>query len=230
MRDPYVYPGTNILINKYNLKNEKDLSEIEAEYTAIRLKQLFIKPLPGNYDFKHLCDFHKYIFQDIYPWAGEPRTVNIYKPEQVLGGLSIDYSNFKDIEKDAATVLTKMKKINWNDLKLPEKAEALAINMAELWKVHPFREGNTRTVVTFCNQFAKSKGIYLDVDLFINNSLYLRNSLVAAAAIFKDLGNLSKPEFLINIVKDAAEQGAKMYSQELRKSKDKEIKDYDVER
>ena len=76
--------------------------------------------------------------------------------------------------------------------------------LAALWKVHPFREGNTRTTLTFVCQFAESRGIFLNRSLFEQNAVYMRNALVAAAAIFPE-GDFRKPEYLFNIVKDSLE-------------------------
>lgn len=82
--------------------------------------------------------------------------------------------------------------------------------MAELWKVHPFREGNTRTTITFCCDFADSRGFCIDRDLFKKNSIYFRKALVAASAKFSDLGDLSKPEYLIQIIKDGIQRGEEL--------------------
>lgn len=92
--------------------------------------------------------------------------------------------------------------------------------MAELWKVHPFREGNTRTTVTFCCDFAESKGFGLDRGLFKDNSQYMRDALVAATAKFSDIGDYSKPNYLYTIVKDGMERGAKL--REKQKTVDKD--------
>lgn len=210
MRDPYLYPNTDILINKHNIRNQKDLSEMEAEYTSTRLKQIAEKPLQGNYDFKHFCEFHSWIFQDIYEWAGIPRTVNIEKAEPVLGGISIEYAEVNEIEAMVSKALDKMNSIEWEKLNLEEKTEKFSKCIAELWKVHSFREGNTRTVITFCCQFAESKGFVLDRTLFEKYSAYVRNSLVAASAYFSDLGDKSKPEYLMKIVRDSIEKGQKL--------------------
>lgn len=82
--------------------------------------------------------------------------------------------------------------------------------MAALWRAHPFREGNTRTVVTFCCQFIESKGIYIDSSLFHQNAQYLRTALVASSAIFNDLGDMRKPEYLEKIVGDALQAGRRI--------------------
>lgn len=75
--------------------------------------------------------------------------------------------------------------------------------MAALWKIHPYREGNIRTIVTFCSQFIESRGLFIDSELFKDNAQYMRTALVAASAVFTDLGDKRKPEYLEHIVLEA---------------------------
>ncbi len=128
--------------------------------------------------------------------------LNIYKEEPVLGGLSIDYSDMMAVSKDAEDVLTEMRKKSWNNMILQEAAIQFADSLAKLWRIHPFREGNTRTIVTFCCQYADEIGLNPNRKLFENNAQYIRTALVAYNAVFDDLGDLSKKEYLIKIVKD----------------------------
>ena len=102
---------------------------------------------------------------------------------------------------------------NWRDSSFEDIVEAFSDYMARLWKVHPYREGNTRTIVTFCCMFIEAQGIYIESDLFKDNAAYMRSALVAANAIFDDLGDLRKPEYLYRIVQDALEQGEEMRKQ-----------------
>ena len=75
----YCYQGTNVLINKLNIKDGKTLFEAEKKLTLLRLKNLNNNPIKGDFDFEHLKAIHKYIFQDVYDWAGEERRVEIGK-------------------------------------------------------------------------------------------------------------------------------------------------------
>ncbi|MCL2598076.1 MAG: Fic family protein [Paludibacter sp.] len=205
MNDPYLYPDVEILINNFEERNEQRLAEIEGSYTAFRLRQLCDKPYVGLFDFDHLCQIHQFIFQDIYQWAGQPRIINIEKAEAALGGISIEYSDVRDITNHATAVCEKMNGISWKLLHIDEIAEHFSKFMAALWKVHPFREGNTRTVVTFCCDFAEQNGFRLNRELFKDNSVYVRRALVAASATFSDMGDLSQPQYLIRIVRDSIE-------------------------
>ena len=86
MPDPYVLPGTAILKNKYNLTTQQDLDDAEADFASLRLRELAQNPIGGDYGVRHYLAFHRYIFQDLYDWAGEPRKMNIVKEEPALGG------------------------------------------------------------------------------------------------------------------------------------------------
>ncbi|MCL2204215.1 MAG: Fic family protein [Defluviitaleaceae bacterium] len=207
MLDPYLYEDCAVLKNKLGIKDEDTLNLAEVEFSCNAIHDLLTNPIPGEYDFAHLCRFHAQIFGDIYDWAGQPRTVPIKKAEAVLGHMTIEYALPQEIESAATEVLKRMNGIKWQMLPLEEQAKALSSGLADLWKVHPFREGNTRTTVTFICQFAESKGIPLDRVLFEQNAAYVRSALVAASAIFRD-GDFRKPEYLIRIVTDALKRGS----------------------
>ncbi len=65
-KDPYLYDNSETLINLFKEYNDKKLREIEADYTSFRLRQLYENPIKGCFDFFHLCEVHKFIFQDLY--------------------------------------------------------------------------------------------------------------------------------------------------------------------
>ena len=139
----------------------------------------------------------------IYDWAGQPRTISIYKEEDVLGGLSVEYSEPLKIESDIHHVLSDMRTKKWNSMKRSQLANEFCESLANLWKIHPFREGNTRTTITFCCQFADEMGFPINRKSFEENSIYVRTALVAYNAYFSDGSNFSKKEYLENIVYDA---------------------------
>ena len=77
--DPYVYPGTTVLKNLRELRETEALATFEAQATANRIRKLIRKPIQGKFDVAHLCAIHRYIFQDVFAWAGEIRSVSISK-------------------------------------------------------------------------------------------------------------------------------------------------------
>ena len=87
-------------------------------------------------------------------------------------------------------------------------ANAWSISIWRYWCTKKsFREGNTRTTITFCCQYADEVGLNPDRQLFEDNAQYVRTSLVAYNAVFDDLGDKSKPEYLVQIVEDAISRG-----------------------
>lgn len=210
MRDPYLYPGTDILKNLANLKSEDAINEMEADYTSYRLSEIVMDNYTGNFDIEELCRTHHVIFQDIFKWAGKFRVINIEKPEPALGGISIEYSDYIDIENDLESILNNANRFSWRNEKFADIEVSFSDFMAKLWKVHPFREGNTRTIVTFCCRFIEGHGIYIDSGLFKDNAQYMRTALVAASAAFSDLGDKRKTEYIEKIISEALMNGLKM--------------------
>ncbi len=203
MRDPYLYENTGILKNKLDIKSQKELDDAEADYVVYRLKDLVLNPIPGEYNTEHFLKMHHFIFQDLYEWAGESRIIAIYKEEDILGGMSIEYSEPFDIVKDVHDVLADMRAKQWKHFNRVEVAKEFCDSLARLWKIHPFREGNTRTTVTFCCQYADKLGLKINRELFEKNSRYMRTALVAYNAYFADGSDFSKREYLEKIVYDA---------------------------
>lgn len=81
MPDPYLYPNTNVLINKFDIQDAKRLSEVENDLVYIKLFEVddFMQDL--SFDTAGLKALHHYLFEDIYDWAGDFRTINIFKIE-----------------------------------------------------------------------------------------------------------------------------------------------------
>jgi len=75
--DPYCYPGTDLLRNTAGVTDAGELQHLEFQRSLLRLIELAERPLPGRYYLQHLQAFHRHIFQDVYPWAGEVRTVDL---------------------------------------------------------------------------------------------------------------------------------------------------------
>ncbi len=75
--DPYTYPGTDILVNKLDIRDAAELARVEADLTTLRIAELIGKLQQAVFDRAHLRAVHRHIFQDLYAWAGELRTVDI---------------------------------------------------------------------------------------------------------------------------------------------------------
>ena len=75
------YEGTTCLINKLDIKNEEQLSQVEANITFAKASELERSPIDGNFDFEHYKAIHHFLFCDIYDWDGKIRTVDISKKD-----------------------------------------------------------------------------------------------------------------------------------------------------
>ena len=226
MRDPYLYPHTDVLRTRAGIQSKPELEVFERERTSVRLAEWLAdgSVRNRNHDFHGLCQLHRHIFQDVYEWAGVPRIINIEKSERALGGLSVEYSDCFDIAGDAGHVLDDMNGFRWDRASFEEVVRNYSRFMADLWKVHPFREGNTRTVVTFCNCFLMDKGFTMDTGLYKEHAEYVRTALVAADAIFHDFGDKRKPEYLERIVADSLREGWREKTSVLGKLKENQSK------
>lgn len=88
------------------------LDQAEADITYLKLLDIDAFFEGRSLDYAALLDIHKYIFRNLYEWAGTQRNLNIYKAEQVLNGLSLTYSDYSRIEFEATQIIDKMNAIN----------------------------------------------------------------------------------------------------------------------
>ncbi|NGM14495.1 Fic/DOC family protein [Verrucosispora sioxanthis] len=154
--DPYCWPDTDCLKNNLGITDAKQLAEIEARLASIREVQALRMIIPGNYGLEHLQAFHRHIFSDVYPWAGQTRTVDISKP-------GARFCHWRYIDDQVSAILSRLDEDGFL-LGLHRDAfiEALAHYYGELNVCHPFREGNGRTIRAFLRQLAAAAGYLLD--------------------------------------------------------------------
>lgn len=197
MRDPYLYPDVAVLRNKLDVKVENTLDLIEAEQSRANMMLLYER---GFSDFspEGLCEIHRFLFGDIYDWAGEYRVINIQKRELLLGGRSVWYTNVGLIEDDLAKAFDELNEFDWDACSREEFVSAMARLFPPIWQVHPFREGNTRTVVMLMTLFVESHGYFFDKDLLAASAGYVRDSFVMAS-----IDQNSEFEYLERILMDA---------------------------
>lgn len=151
----YCYPNSFTLINKLNIQDPSLLNDAERKITATRLLEIKSKPIPGSFDLKHLQAIHKYLFQDIYSWAGELRTVNIAKGNQ--------FCNCMYMESGFNTIYSQLKKDGYLIGIPPDHIyERLAYYLGELNVIHPFREGNGRAQRVYIESLANISGYHID--------------------------------------------------------------------
>lgn len=164
--DAYVYPDTAVLRNKADIREQAALEAFEADACAVRMLELIDNPIQGVFDLKHLCAIHRYLFQDVYDWAGEIRTVDISR------GAS-RFANFGLIEGYLGQQLNGLAKENFLKDTTPDGFVAgLAHYMSEINAAHPFREGNGRVQRLFCSQLADQAGYFIDFEKVTQARMY----------------------------------------------------------
>ena len=160
--DPYTYENSTVLVDKLDLHDQGELDDFEAEITHARAHE----PLPqGKLDFAHFCAIHHHLFQDVFDWAGTPRTVRISKQGSAFCFL-------EHIGVEATKLFSELKAKKYLE-KLPAKefAENAAHFLAELNPIHTFREGNGRTQLTFFALLADRAGHPLDLEKLDPNAM-----------------------------------------------------------
>jgi cell filamentation protein len=152
--DPYLHPGASTLRNKLGLIDAVSLDALERRMVAARATE----GVPGgDFDLPHLQAIHRHLFQDVYEWAGELRTVEISK-----GAQQFMFRQF--IQNGMADVHRRIVKANrFKGSSLGDFASAAGRIMGDVNYVHPFREGNGRTQLFYLKQLALAAGHPLDL-------------------------------------------------------------------
>lgn len=197
MSDTYLYESSHVLRNTLSIKDEDSLEAYENTVVNLALLKLF----KGDYIVSHtnqLFDIHKRLFSDVYEWAGLPRTINIEKSEIVLNGISVKYEDKSNIIKAINSIHKLYFDKTWKTMSEHSLIYEMTRYIASLWKIHPFREGNTRTLSTYLYFFLKKHEFSLDEKLLKTHAAFFRNALVMAS-----LDEYSEYQYLENILSDA---------------------------
>lgn len=143
----YCYPDSDVLKNKMGIRDMGKLQRLERRLTMLRILELVDKPIQGKFDLQHLQLIHRYIFQDVYDWAGKIRKVDIAKGNM--------FCNVRFIESQAAEIFRKLKGEDYlQGLNEEDTASRLAYFFSEINALHPFREGNGRSQREFIRTLA----------------------------------------------------------------------------
>ncbi|MDD9150484.1 Fic family protein [Sporolactobacillus sp. CQH2019] len=156
-RSVYCYPGTDVLINKLNIRDQNRLDASERKLSGIRLMELIKNPVADQkWNLVHLKTIHRHIFQDIYPFAGALRT------EQISKG-NFRFASPLYIGSEADRIFQALKKEQYlTGLRKNNMCERMAYYFSEINVLHPFREGNGRTEREFLRTLVLKNGYTLD--------------------------------------------------------------------
>ncbi len=153
--DPYLDLNSGILRNRLSITDPVELATAEAAITAVRLAQLAVHPVTGDHDLTHLQAIHRFVFEPLYDWAGEIRTVTLAKGGQ-------EFCPPELIRPHAAQVFLGLAvRDHLRGLVREQLLTDLTDFLAALNDLHPFREGNGRTQRAFLTQLVQDSGYRL---------------------------------------------------------------------
>lgn len=182
---------------KFEKENE------EADKVAVRITEI-LSEKAFSFSPMELLNIHKRLFKDIFDGAGVYRDYNFTKREWVLNGDTVIYAPYETIKEIIEYDFEQEKKFLYKHLGFDESIKHLCKFTSNIWQVHPFCEGNTRTIAVFMIKYLRTFGFNIKMQVFADNSWYFRNSLVRAnyknfeKKVFEDTSFLEK--FFYNLL------------------------------
>jgi len=180
MRDPYFYEGTNTHVNVMDIRDKGLLKTYTANQFGLSMLKILKNPpkVESAFDFLSL---HKTLFDNVFPWAGQIRTVNMTTSEFILGDGLVEFADYTTIEKELKQIDLKYQGYPWKFVTKQEFVDHLCKLLVDLWVIHPLREGNTRTLIVYMDLFVRKYGYQIDLEGFGIASSDLRNAFVWGA-------------------------------------------------
>ena len=155
-KDPYVDPDTGVLRNRFGIGDQAELDRVEATFAAVRSYELAVSPVRGEFDLAHLQQIHQRLFGDVYDWAGKIRSVDISKG-------TTRFASHEQIASYAPQITRPLSREGLLRGLAPDSfSERAGHYLGELNVLHPFREGNGRSIREFIGQLAKDAGYGID--------------------------------------------------------------------
>ena len=191
----------------YKIESNRKLesNSEEADKVSVRITEI-LSENSFNFNVIELINIHSRLFKGIYKEAGKIRDYNFTKKEWILNEDTVIYSSFETIGDTLEYDLEQERNFSYKDLSLKEAIKHISKFTSNIWQVHPFCEGNTRTTAVFIIKYLRTFGFNINDDVFAENSWYFRNALVRAnyknfeKNIFEDTSYLEK--FFFNLLSD----------------------------
>lgn len=183
----YCYKGTDTLINKKDILDDSKLKEIEHGITAYKIAELCLNKASFNktFDLNHYLNIHKYLFEDLYPFAGCLRDENISKPNEPYKEGKTPFCQTAFILDNLKYTLNEMRN-SVRDLKTREDIVSfLAKYYLDLNIIHPFREGNGRTLREYLREYVEVLNKILKTDYILDYNIdgNTKESLVRSSVL-----------------------------------------------
>lgn len=167
------------IINSYYKSKPSTNRSEEADKIAVKISKC-ISDDSFTFTVGQLLSIHKTLFENVFEHAGKLRSYNFIKKEWVLDGESVTYGDFHELESTLQYDFELERNFKYKNLSIDQIINHLANFIANLWQIHVFEEGNTRTVAVFFIKYLRSLGFDVTNDVFAKNAWYFRNALVRA--------------------------------------------------
>ena len=172
------------LIDSYykteDARNTEDAEDKqEADKVSERITEL-LSQKTFTFSPAQLVAIHRHLFQGIYKFAGKIRDYNITKKEWVLRGETVYYASADTIRETLDYDFGREKEFDYSSVSISDAITHLTSFCRDIWQIHPFGEGNTRTTAVFMIKYLHTLGFNVNNNLFAENSWYFRNALVRA--------------------------------------------------
>lgn len=159
--------------------DDQSAEQEEADCVSSNIVKL-LNEKTFSFSLAGLMAIHRRVFEGVFKFAGQLRTVNITKKEWILEGDTVRYVSADEIRQTIEYDLSQEKQVDYTKLSMEAVILQLAKFTSGIWQIHPFREGNTRTTAVFVIKYLRSMGFNVTNDLFAEKSWYFRNALVRA--------------------------------------------------
>ena len=159
--------------------DDQSAEQEEADCVSSNIVKL-LNEKTFSFSLAGLMAIHRRVFEGVFKFAGQLRTVNITKKEWILEGDTVRYVSADEIRQTIEYDLSQEKQVDYTQLSMEAVILQLAKFTSGIWQIHPFREGNTRTTAVFVIKYLRSMGFNVTNDLFAEKSWYFRNALVRA--------------------------------------------------
>ena len=177
------YKGTSCLINKFNIKDDKKLEEIEADITFAKTVILESEFPTPPFDFEYYKSIHRFLFEDLYSWAGELRQTDISKKGTL-------FCSVKELENSCKACFKRLEEENYfKEIPRDKFVEEIVDFYQTTNFLHPFREGNGRTQRIFISKLIKYNGYEFEFSS-IEPDLLIIATIKASNGISDDLYNI----------------------------------------
>ena len=193
------------LVKEYYIKrtahDNDDADKEEADRVSSNISKL-MQTDAFTYSVAGFAAIHRAIFEGVFKHAGRFRDYDISKKEWVLRNDSVLYGRWQDLRMTVEYDLEQERQFDYTTLNKDQMIEHLVKFVAELWQIHPFGEGNTRTTAVFTIKYLRLLGFSVNNDMFERHSWYFRNALIRANYRNVQKGINAEPLFLVRFFRN----------------------------